>query len=99
MTSHMLTRRQALVRISAGVAALQLGLPAAAAAAQSAPLSRAATTTLQAWISRGAPQSDLIAQQIQKYNNEVQSSGVEWQFQNITDDIDAKLAAAAAAGS
>jgi ABC-type glycerol-3-phosphate transport system substrate-binding protein len=99
MTGHTLSRRQALLRISAGVAALQLGLPAVTAAANSAPLSKAAATTLQAWISRGAPQSDLIAQQIQKYNTEVQSSGIEWQVQNITDDIDAKLAAAAAAGT
>jgi multiple sugar transport system substrate-binding protein len=101
MKSDTLSRRQALLRISAGVAggvvALQMGAPLAVA--YSAPLSKAATTTLQAWISRGAPQSDLIAQQIQKYNTEVESTGVLWQTQDITDDIDAKLAAAAAAGS
>jgi len=35
--------------------------------------------TLQAWISRGAPQSDLIAGLIDKYNTEVRASGVPWQ--------------------
>ncbi|MBV9543982.1 MAG: hypothetical protein JOY61_06360 [Chloroflexi bacterium] len=99
MITDTVTRREALLRISAGVAAgaaaLQVGFPAVA---NSAPLS-AASMTLQAWISRGAPQSDLIVQQIQKYNAEVAASGVQWQTLDVSDDIDAKLAAAASAGS
>jgi ABC-type glycerol-3-phosphate transport system substrate-binding protein len=70
-----------------------------AAAPLTAPATAAAPTTLQAWISRGAPQSDLIAGLIDKYNTEVQAGGVQWQYQNVSDDIDAKLAAAATAGS
>jgi len=96
------TRRQALALLSIGaagsLAALQSG-PAWAAPQAAAPGRLAAATTLQAWINRGAPQSDIIAQLIDRYNGEVQSSGVQWQSQNVGDDIDAKLAAAAAAGS
>lgn len=80
--------------------------PAAPAAPTSAPAAAtlapaaAQPMTLQAWISRGAPQGDLIGQLIDKYNAEQQSNGtgIKWEYQSVTDSIDAKLAAAAAAG-
>ncbi len=98
METQTVTRRQALIWTSVGVAGALL---AASTPALSTAAGLAQTTTLQAWINRGAPQSDLIAQQIDKYNTELQQSGsaYQWQYQNITEDIDAKLAAVAAAGT
>ena len=87
MMTHTLTRRQALLRLSAGiaggVAALQVGLPMVASAA--APLGAAATTTLQAWISRGAPQKDLIAQQIKKYKEKIQDHRRDLPLNELSD--------------
>src|SRR5581483_3089943 len=69
-----------------------------APAATSAPSGQA--MTLQAWISRGAPQGDIIGQLIDKYNADQASknTGIKWEYQSVTDSIDAKLAAAATAG-
>src|SRR5215813_1519956 len=97
------TRRRALLLMSVGAAGGLSVLQSNsgwAAAPLMAPATAAAPMTLQAWISRGAPQSDLIVGLIDKYNAEAQASGtVQWQYQNVSDDIDAKLAAAATAGS
>ncbi|MCC7163534.1 MAG: hypothetical protein IT331_13645 [Anaerolineae bacterium] len=74
--------------------------PAAATAAPAAATAAPQPMTLQAWISRGAPQGDLLAQMIDKYNaeQEAQGTGIKWEYQSVTDSIDAKLAAAATAG-
>lgn len=74
--------------------------PAAATAAPPAATSAPQAMTLQAWISRGAPQGDLLGQMIDKYNAEQQTkgTGIKWEYQSVTDAIDAKLAAAATAG-
>src|SRR5262245_34318734 len=97
METQTVTRRQALIWTSVGVAGALL---AASTPVVTTAAGLAQTTTLQAWINRGAPQSDLIAQQIDKYNAELQQSGspYQWQYQSI-EDIDAKLAAVAAAGT
>lgn len=56
--------------------------------------------TLQAWISRGSPQGELLAQMIDQYNTaqKAKGTGIKWESQSVTDSIDAKLAAAATAG-
>ncbi len=96
----------AVAACAPGTAAPTAAPPTSAPAPTTAPASPTQvpaapqTMTLQAWISRGAPQGDLLGQMIDKYNAEQQTkgTGIKWEYQSVTDSIDAKLAAAATAG-
>jgi ABC-type glycerol-3-phosphate transport system substrate-binding protein len=98
MEHRTVTRRQALILTSMGVAGTVLAAQSGVAAAAPRLAPARQTTTLQAWVSRGQPQNELIAQLIDQYNNEAAGGSVQWQVQDITEDIEAKLAAAASAG-
>jgi len=96
VTRHTVNRRQILSWASAATATSLAGTFARR------PLRAAAqATSLEVWINRGAPQGDLIADLVGKYNAELAQNGgtVKWETQNIKEGIDAKLAAAATAGS
>jgi maltose-binding protein MalE len=96
VAKHSINRRQILSWATAATATSLVGTfgpRPSVASAQAA--------SLEVWINRGAPQGDLIAELVGKYNAELAQSGgtVEWKTQNIKEGIDAKLAAAATAGS
>jgi maltose-binding protein MalE len=96
VTRHTVNRRQILSWASAATAT------SLSPTIARRPLRAAAqATSLEVWINRGAPQGDLIGQLVEKYNAELaqNGSGVTWTTQNIKEGIDAKLAAAATAGS